>query len=315
MVPIPDALRRSMASWPQIGMDAERRLYVLYSIALNENRGIYLTTSEDHGQTWSIAEQIFDAAAAGLQGVERPTLYVEPTGIYTPPGLRRPQRAMGLPKGFSIHLRRISENLERSDRPGRRGKRLAKLAAAENQLHLIYVQSGQLWERTLPLDYTRRVQIILAAGPIAGRQLSVYQAGARSACPLVSPRRQRKIGSLHLTGNNSQNGGITYSTCRNGSWSSADRILRITSSRWRQFRVWGYKLQQNQKGKSWRLLGFLLHKTDRNKLGQSCPDYFLQHGKSMQWNCQPLQPQNQRRHPHPLPLRPRRFSYQRQHLT
>lgn len=222
--PIQTLSGASMASWPQIGMEANGRLYVLYSIALNEDRGIYLTSSDDHGETWSIAEQIFDAAAAGLQGVERPTLYVEPTGILHAAWVETSPAGNGISQGI-FYTSSADSGKTWSDPIvlAGEGNDWPKLAAAESQLHLIYVQSGQLWERMLPIDEPQTSSD--SPGNRTNRWTTAIRLPGWSEISLpygLASDGSVKNGNLHLTGNNSQNGTITYSTWRNGSWSSPE---------------------------------------------------------------------------------------------
>lgn len=55
---------RDSATWPSIVSDGESTIYVAYTIPLNEDRGIYLTRSEDDGDSWSDAITIFDGVEA-----------------------------------------------------------------------------------------------------------------------------------------------------------------------------------------------------------------------------------------------------------
>ncbi len=68
-------------SRPQIASDDAGRLFVLYAVPVNEQRGIYLVRSDDGGELWSAPDTVFDAAAAGWNVVDRPTLVVAPDGI------------------------------------------------------------------------------------------------------------------------------------------------------------------------------------------------------------------------------------------
>jgi hypothetical protein len=67
-------------SHPDILVDPNGRIYVVYSIPLNENRGVYLTYSDDQGSTWSSAVLAFDAVAAGWAMVDNPRLAMTGTG-------------------------------------------------------------------------------------------------------------------------------------------------------------------------------------------------------------------------------------------
>ena len=55
---------RESATWPSMVSDGESTIYVAYTIPLNEDRGIYLTRSEDDGDSWSDAISVFDGTAA-----------------------------------------------------------------------------------------------------------------------------------------------------------------------------------------------------------------------------------------------------------
>jgi hypothetical protein len=61
-------------SSPDILIDRNGVIFVVYAIPLNENRGIYLTRSQDRGETWSDVVKVFDAAAAGWEMVDNPSL-------------------------------------------------------------------------------------------------------------------------------------------------------------------------------------------------------------------------------------------------
>lgn len=57
------------------------KIYVAYSIPLNENRGIYLTQSSDNGESWSPPVQIFNGVTAGSQMVDQPKLAINSDGV------------------------------------------------------------------------------------------------------------------------------------------------------------------------------------------------------------------------------------------
>ncbi len=59
---------RESATWPSMVSDGESTIYVAYTIPLNEDRGIYLTRSEDDGDSWSDAIQVFDGTDWRLVG-------------------------------------------------------------------------------------------------------------------------------------------------------------------------------------------------------------------------------------------------------
>jgi hypothetical protein len=47
---------------------------IVYAVALNEDRGVYLTRSVDDGRTWSEPRMVFDGTAAGWDMVDQPQL-------------------------------------------------------------------------------------------------------------------------------------------------------------------------------------------------------------------------------------------------
>ena len=65
---------RESATWPNIVSDGESTIYVAYTIPLNEDRGIYVTRSEDDGDSWSDAIVVFDGIEAGWDLIGPATL-------------------------------------------------------------------------------------------------------------------------------------------------------------------------------------------------------------------------------------------------
>lgn len=57
-----------------VAWDSAGTVYVAYSVPVNEERGIYLVQSNDHGATWSEPIQVFDGRAAGFDIVGPPSL-------------------------------------------------------------------------------------------------------------------------------------------------------------------------------------------------------------------------------------------------
>jgi hypothetical protein len=56
-------------------------IFVAYAIPLNEDRGIYLTQSNDNGGSWSQPVQIFNGVTAGSQMVDQPKLAITADGV------------------------------------------------------------------------------------------------------------------------------------------------------------------------------------------------------------------------------------------
>jgi hypothetical protein len=74
--------RHGIGSRPQIvTAGPEGHLHVIYAVPVNEDRGIYYTSSDDSGVTWSEATQVFDAARAGWVAADNPRLAVDVWGL------------------------------------------------------------------------------------------------------------------------------------------------------------------------------------------------------------------------------------------
>ena len=66
---------------PSIVVDASGRIMVAYAVAINENRGIYITQSTDLGATWSSPQLAFDAVESDWDRVDQPKLTFTDDGV------------------------------------------------------------------------------------------------------------------------------------------------------------------------------------------------------------------------------------------
>jgi hypothetical protein len=55
-------------------------LHAVYSVSVNEGRGIYYVRSDDDGASWHLPGQVFDAVEAGWSGADTPRLAVDAQG-------------------------------------------------------------------------------------------------------------------------------------------------------------------------------------------------------------------------------------------
>ncbi|MBE9475313.1 MAG: exo-alpha-sialidase [Chloroflexi bacterium] len=69
-----------VGSAPDIMVDQNQVIYVTYAIPLNEKRGIFLTKSDDSGQTWTDPILVFDAQSAGWDMIDNPYLALTQNG-------------------------------------------------------------------------------------------------------------------------------------------------------------------------------------------------------------------------------------------
>jgi hypothetical protein len=98
--------RHGIGSRPQIVTSGTAgHLHVIYGVPVNEERGIYYTSSDDRGATWSEATQVFDAARAGWVAADSPRLAVDVWGmlhvVWTRAALSADMPSVGVYYAFS----------------------------------------------------------------------------------------------------------------------------------------------------------------------------------------------------------------------
>ena len=79
--PIPLSNSQLSARSPEILVSKSGVIYVVYAVAVNEGRGVYLTRSMDDGASWTSPVQIFDGVAANWQMVDNPQLVETQDGV------------------------------------------------------------------------------------------------------------------------------------------------------------------------------------------------------------------------------------------
>ncbi|MGD2158851.1 MAG: sialidase family protein [Anaerolineales bacterium] len=68
------------SSAPDIVVGSQGAIYIVYAVPVNEGRGIYLTHSDDYGETWSEPIQIFDGASTSWAMLDQPRLALTSAG-------------------------------------------------------------------------------------------------------------------------------------------------------------------------------------------------------------------------------------------
>ena len=89
--------------------DTEGTLYVAYSVPVNEERGIYLVQSKDHGATWSEPVQVFNGAAAGFDLVGAPSLLKSEDGFLHIIWKQQIIQGDGIPQSLSLFYARSED--------------------------------------------------------------------------------------------------------------------------------------------------------------------------------------------------------------
>jgi hypothetical protein len=157
-------LSTQAGAFAQLTLDAAGRLYLLYVQPLNEDRGVYLLRSSDHGDTWSQSERVFDAQAAGWANLGSAALAIAPSldggntfsvhvawGEEALPGTLPPQGIWYARASASLLS---NEPLLWSTPFEVAGEQAAwpRLLISGGDVHLIYAIRGLgVWDRSLPI--------------------------------------------------------------------------------------------------------------------------------------------------------------------
>jgi hypothetical protein len=92
-----------------VAWTAAGTIYVAYSVPVNNERGIYLVQSKDHGATWSEPLQVFNGVNAGFDLVGAPSLLVSENGFLHMIWKQQSIQGDGVPQPLSLYYTR-SEN-------------------------------------------------------------------------------------------------------------------------------------------------------------------------------------------------------------
>ena len=92
-----------------VAKDAAGSLYLAYSVALNDARGIYLVQSEDNGTSWSEPLQVFNGATAGFDLVGAPSLVLSDNGFLHILWKEVSIQGDGVPQALSLYYTRSED--------------------------------------------------------------------------------------------------------------------------------------------------------------------------------------------------------------
>jgi hypothetical protein len=92
-----------------VASDATGTVYLVYSVPLNEERGIYLVQLKDNGTSWSEPLQVFNGVAAGFDLVGAPSLLVSKNGFLHIIWTQQSIRGGGVPQPVSVYYTRSED--------------------------------------------------------------------------------------------------------------------------------------------------------------------------------------------------------------
>jgi hypothetical protein len=94
----------------ELAWDTAGTVYVAYSVPVNEQRGIYLVQSKDHGTSWSEPIQVFNGAAPGFDLVGAPSLLTSKNGFLHIIWKQQSIQGDGVPQPLSLYYSRSEDN-------------------------------------------------------------------------------------------------------------------------------------------------------------------------------------------------------------
>jgi len=93
-----------------VAWDATGKIYIAYSVPVNDERGIYLVKTNDNGQTWSAPLQVFDGAQADFDFVGSPSLVASVNGYLHIIWTRQSLQADGVSQPIAIYYARSEDS-------------------------------------------------------------------------------------------------------------------------------------------------------------------------------------------------------------
>ncbi|GAG94269.1 unnamed protein product, partial [marine sediment metagenome] len=213
-----------IASWPQLAMDASGTLYLLYSISINENRGLYIMTSNNSGETWSQPNRVFDAVSAGWGLVDHPTLAVTPDGVLHAAWVKGSPDGSASPQGI-YYASSTDGGLTWSDslKVAEPGHDWPRLVSFNRQLQLFYSKLADhgVWQRWV--TYNGNTEDPQGWGtPVNLPGWSNISAPFGVAVSGDSGSAEDPAGALHLVGVDIPTGSLRYSAWEGERWSQTE---------------------------------------------------------------------------------------------
>ncbi len=92
-----------------LASDAGGTIYAAYSVPVNEERGIYVVQSKDHGTSWTEPVQAFNGMSAGFDLVGAPSLLVSGTGVLHILWNQQSIEGDGIPEPVSLYYTRSED--------------------------------------------------------------------------------------------------------------------------------------------------------------------------------------------------------------
>jgi hypothetical protein len=213
------------SSRPQLRADRDGNLYVLFVIPVNEARGVYIIQTSDSGRYWSAPKLILDAAQAGYDMVDFPTMAIGPDNRLHAAWVHA--KVPGLGGSIAVEYAQSSDQGQTWTEPiilSGSGFTRPRLALAGEELHLFFAPETSLFGGI----YHRYV----AAGELAVNSGAWNVPIAVPGLQQISPKYGVAAGSkVYLLGADSTSGALIYSTWDEDRWKVQERFedaLRVS---------------------------------------------------------------------------------------
>ena len=213
---IPLPVLEPAAGSPVVLSSNSGRILVAYAIRLNEERGIYLTISDDDGRSWSQPLKVFDAVANGWYGIDQPRLAQTNDGSLHLIWTRRPLAVDD--DATALYYARSSDDGITWSQPQLVIEEPLSmgfiLAVGDQTVHLFWLSQGSIpgiWH-----EYS------IDSGKTWGPSDNLSGLGEAPGLASVIPDREGRLHLVQAVRNELEGSGIKYSVWNGAVWSTVD---------------------------------------------------------------------------------------------
>jgi hypothetical protein len=211
--------RHPLGHSPKLLVGGDGTIYLTYAIPINEDRGIYLVTSSDHGETWSEPHQVFNASEANWQMVDNPQIVESGDGILH--AMWTQNSLFGDAGVISLVYSRSSDRGETWLQPTVVEDGAIKLSWLIN---LGDQQLLRLWIRSDGNQQSLFQQTSKDNGETWSATNNLTSLGDQAGFADFAFNSQHELGMVQILENGSENLSLTYHIWTNDEWTNQDTI-------------------------------------------------------------------------------------------